>query len=150
MMEKALGDPAGNLDLEDAMMSPEEEEKQTEKGKKSTEEGGTYGKVYTKTHKKRGKRSLSRAEKKEQEEKKKNEEVAAKAAQAEADRLAQEEAKHIIERAQLEEEELAVQKRLDCKRKQQQLEEEQEMQGQSTKVSATSKQQWKEHLGLKA
>ena len=64
--------------------------------------------------------------------------------------MAQEEAKHIIERAQLEEEELAVQKRLDCKRKQQELEEEQEMQGQSTKVSATSKQQWKEHLGLKA
>ena len=89
-------------------------------------------------------------EKKGQEEKKKNEEAAAKAAQAEADRLAQEEAKHIIVRAQLEEEEMAVQKRLECKRKQQELEEEQEMQGKSSKVSATWKQQWKEHLGLKA
>ena len=66
------------------------------------------------------------------------------------DRLAQEEAKHIIERAQLEEEEMAVQKRLESKRKQQELEEEQETQGKSTKVSATLKQQWKEHLGLKA
>ena len=132
------------------MMSPEEEEKQMEKGKKSMEEGGTYSKVYTKTHEKRGERSLSQAEKKEQEEKKKNEEVAAQAAQAEADRLVQEEAKCIIKRVQLEEEELAVQKRLDCKRKQQELEEEQETQGQSAKVSATLKQQWKEHLGLKA
>ena len=58
--------------------------------------------------------------------------------------------KIFIERAQLEEEELAVQKRLDRKRKQQELEEEQETQGQPTKVSATLKQQWKEHLGLKA
>ena len=93
---------------------------------------------------------MSRAERKEQEEKKKSEEAAAKAAQAEVDRLVQEEAKHIIERAQLEEQEMAVQKRLECKRKQQELEEEQETQGKSTKVSATWKQQWKEHLGLNA
>ena len=45
---------------------------------------------------------------------------------------------------------MAVQKRLDRKRKQQELEEEQEMQGKFTKVSATLKQQWKEYLGLKA
>ena len=113
-----LGEPAGDIDLEDAMKSPEEEEKQTEKSKKDTDESGTYGKVYMKTHEKRGERSVSRAERKEQEEKKKSEQAAAKAAQAEADRLAQEEARRIIKRAQLEEKEMAVQKRLEHKRKQ--------------------------------
>ena len=39
MTEKGLGEPAGDIDLEDAMMSLEEEEKQTEKGKKDTDEG---------------------------------------------------------------------------------------------------------------
>ena len=70
-----------------------------------------------------------------------------KAAQAEADRVAQEEAKCVIERAQLEEEELAVQRRLECKRKLQEMAEEKEG---PVRVSAMSKQQWKEHLGLKA
>ena len=41
-----------------------------EKSKKDMDEGRTYGKVYTKTHKKRAERSMLRAEKKEQEEKK--------------------------------------------------------------------------------
>ena len=49
----------GDIDLEDAMMSPEEEEKQTEKSKKDMDESGTYGKVYMKTHEKRGERSVS-------------------------------------------------------------------------------------------
>ena len=57
--EKGLGEPAGDIDLEDAMMNPEEEEKQMEKGKKDMDEGRTYGKVYTKTHKKRAERSVS-------------------------------------------------------------------------------------------
>ena len=131
------------------MMSPDEGEKQTDKTKKDMEESDTYNRVYTKTHEKRAERSMSRVERKEQEEKKKKEEVAKKMAQAEADRLAQEEAKCIIERAQLEEEELAVQKRLDHKRKQQELEEERETQEKPTSASATSKQQWKEQLGLK-
>ena len=147
---KALGGPAGDIYLEDAMMSPDEGEKQMDKTKQDMEESDTYGKVYTKTHEKRAERSTSQAERKEQEEKKKKEEETKKAAQAEADRLAQEEAKCIIERAQLEEEELAVQKRLEHKRKQQELEEEKETQEKLTKVSATSKQQWKEQLGLKA
>ena len=57
--EKGLGEPAGDIDLKDAMMSPEEEEKQMEKGKNDTDEGGTYGKVYTKTHEKIAERSVS-------------------------------------------------------------------------------------------
>ena len=148
--EKGLGEWEGDLDLEDAMMSPEEGERQTEKTKKDTEESDTYGKVYTKTHEKRAERSVSRAERKEQEEQKKREEVQKAAAKAEADRVAQEEAKRVIERAQLEEEELAVQKRLERKRKQQELAEKEEMQGKLTDVATTSKQQWKEQLGLKA
>ena len=111
--EKGLGEREGDIDLEDAMMSPDEGEKHTEKTKKDTEESDTYGKVYTKTHEERAERSVSRAERKEQEEQKKREEVQKAAAKAEADRVAQEEAKHVIERAQLEEEELAVQKRLE-------------------------------------
>ena len=96
---------------------------------------------------------MSWAEKREQDKKHKKEEAAKKAAQETADRLKQEEVKHIIERAQLEEEELAVQKRLEHKRKLQEMAEEketQEAQGVTVKVSATSKQQWKEHSGLKA
>ena len=102
---------------------------------------------------------MSRAERREQDEKRKKEEAAKKAAQEAADRLKQEEAKHIIERAQLEEEEIAVQKRLECKRKLQEMAEEKEMQetqetqetqGVPAKVSATSEKQWKEYLGLKA
>ena len=70
--------------------------------------------------------------------------------------MAQEEAKHIIERAQLEEEELAVQKRLERKRKIQEILDERAKDTEvgegsaPVKVSATSTKQWKEHLGLKA
>ena len=92
---------------------------------------------------------MSRVERCEQDEKHK-EESATKAAQAEADRIAQEEAKHVIERVQLEEEELVVQKKLEHKRKLQEMAEEKEAQEGPVKVSATSKQQWKEHVGLKA
>ena len=82
--------------------------------------------------------------------------MASKAAQEVKDRMAQDEAKHIIERAQLEEEELAVQRRLEWKQKLPEMAEEKEKDSEATgergpvKVSATSKQQWKEHLGLKA
>ena len=72
-----------------------------------------YGKVYMKTHEKRAERSLSRAEKREQEERRKKEEADQKAVQLEADKYVQEEAKHKIERAQLEEEELVLQKKME-------------------------------------
>ena len=91
--EKALGGQEGDIDLEDAMVSPDKGEKQTDKTKKDMEESDAYCKIYTKMHEKRGERSTSRAERKEQEEKRKKEEAAKKAAQAEADRLAQEETK---------------------------------------------------------
>ena len=158
--EKGLGEtPARELDLEDTMMSQEEEDKQPEGEKQKADEGEGYGRVYTKTHEKRVELSMSHAERREQDKKRKKEEAAKKAAQEAADRLKQEEAKHIIERAQLEEEEMAVQKRLECKRKLQEMAEEKEMQemqetqetqGVPAKVSATSKKQWKEYLGLKA
>ena len=96
---------------------------------------------------------MSLAERREQDEKSRKEEATKKAAQEEADRLKQEEAKCIIERAQLEEQELAIQKRMECQRKLQEMVEEKEMQetqGVTVKVSATSKQQWKQHLGLKS
>ena len=70
--------------------------------------------------------------------------------------VAQEEAKCNIERAQLEEEEQAVQKRLERKRKIQEMVDEiakdtEACEGSAlVKVSATSKKQWKEQLGLKA
>ena len=70
--------------------------------------------------------------------------------------MAQDKAKHIIERAQLEEEELAVQKRIEHKHKIQEMADERDMDTEAgegsapVKVSATSKKQWKEHLGLKA
>ena len=99
---------------------------------------------------------MSRAERREQDEKHRRAEAALKAAQEAKDRMAQDEAKRIIERAQLEEEELAVQRRLERKQKLQEMAEEKEKDSEATgetgpvKVLATSKQQWKEHLGLKA
>ena len=148
--EKGLGERERDIDLEDAMMSPDEGERQAEKTTKDMEESDTYGKVYTKTHEKRAERSISRAERKEHEEQKRREEVQKAAAEAEANRVAQEEAKRVIERAQLEEEELAVQKRIERKRKEQELAEEGNTQVKTTSVATTSKQQWKEQLGLKA
>ena len=95
---------------------------------------------------------MSRAERREQDEKCKRAEAALKAAQEAKDKMAQDEAKHIIERAQLEEEELVVQRRLEQKRKLQEMAEEKEKDSEATgetgpvKVLATSKEQWKEHL----
>ena len=153
----SLGEiPARELDLEDAMLSPDESDKQQTSGKDKTEEEEGYGKVYTKTHEKRAERSLSRSERREQEEEHKRQETTQKEAQEAADRMAQEEAKCIIERAQLEEEELVVQKRLERKRKIQEMVDERAKDMEAgegsapVKVSATSKKQWKEHLGLKA
>ena len=71
-------------------------------------------------------------------------------AQEEADRIAAEEAKWIIERAQLEEEELAVQERLELKRKLQVMAEEQEQEPKESTSKPTSKKEWKEKLGLKS
>ena len=113
--------PAGELDLEDTMISPDEGDKQQASGKDKTDEEEGYSKVYTKTHEKRAEQSLSRLERREQEEELKRQEAARKKAQEEADRVAQEEAQCIIERAQLEEEERAVQKRLECKRRTQEM-----------------------------
>ena len=111
---QGLGDtPAGDIDLEDAMLSEEESEKQQAGEKEKTDKEERYSKVYTKTHEKCAERSMSRAERREQDEKRKREEVALKAAQEAKDRMAQDEAKCIIERAQLEEEELVVQRRLE-------------------------------------
>ena len=64
---------------------------------------------------------MSRAERREQDEKCKRTEVVLKAAQEVEDRMAQDEAKRIIERAQLEEEELAVQRRIEQKQKWQEM-----------------------------
>ena len=157
MTASGLGEiPAGELDLEDAMISPDESDKQQTSGKDKTEEEEGYGKVYNKTHEKRAEQSLSRSERREQEEEHKRQEVAQKEAQEAADRRAQEEAKRVIERAQLEEEELAVQKRIERKCKIQEMADERDKdmevaEGSApVKVSATSKKQWKEHLGLKA
>ena len=56
---KGLGDaPAGDIDLEDAMLSPEESKKQQAGKKEKTEEEEGYSKVYTKTHEKCAKRSM--------------------------------------------------------------------------------------------
>ena len=148
--------PVRELDLEDAMLSPEESDKQQASGKDKTEEEEGYGKVYTKTHEKRAEQSLSRSERREQEEEHKRQETAQKEVQEAADRMAQDEAKHIIERAQLEEEELVVQKRIERKRKIQEMVDERDKDTEvgegsaPVKVSATSKKQWKEQLGLKA
>ena len=97
-----------------------------------------------------------RSERREQEEQRKRQETAQKEAQEAADRRAQDEAKRVIERAQLEEEELAVWKRIECKRKIQEMVEERDKDMEAgegsalVKVWATSKKQWKEQLGLKA
>ena len=45
--------PAGELDLESAMISPDEGDKQQTSGKDKTDEEEGYGRIYTKTHKKR-------------------------------------------------------------------------------------------------
>ena len=93
MTEKGLGEnPARDLDLEDAMMSLEEEEKQPEGEKQKMDEDVGYSKVYMKTHEKCAERSMSRVERHEQDEKHKKKEAAKKAAQEEADRVVQEEA----------------------------------------------------------
>ena len=139
------------------MLSPDKGDKQQASGKDKTDEEEGYGKIYTKTHEKRAERSLSRSERREQEEECKRQEATRKEAQEEADRVAQEEAKRNIERAQLQEEEWAVQKRLERKRKKiQEMVDEiaKDMEAGDgsalVKVSATSKKQWKEQLGLKA
>ena len=157
MTNKGLEDAlAGDIDLEDTMLSPEESKKQQTGEEEKTKEEEGYSKVYTKTHEKHAERSMSRVERREQDEKCKREEAVLKAAQEAKDRMAQDEAKRIIERALLEEEELVVQKRLEWKRKLQEMAEEREKNSEATgetrpvKVSPTSKQQWKEHLGLKA
>ena len=41
---------AWELDLEDAMLNPDESDKQQTSGKDKTEEEEGYGKIYTKTH----------------------------------------------------------------------------------------------------
>ena len=148
--------PAGELDLEGAMLSLDEGDKQQASGKDKTDEEEGYGKIYTKTHEKRAEQSLSRSERREQEEERKRQEAARKEAQKEADMVAQEEAKCNIKREQLEEEERAVQKRLECKRKIHEMVDEIAKDTEAgkgsalVKVSATSKKQWKEQLGLKA
>ena len=92
----------------------------------------------------------------EQEEERKRQETARKEAQEAADRRTQDKAKRIIKRAQLEEEELAVQKRIERKRKIQEMVDERDKDMEAgegsapVKVSATSKKQWKKQLGLKA
>ena len=147
--------PAGELDLESAMISPDEGDKQAS-GKDKTDEEEGYGRIYTKTHEKRAERVTSRSERRKKEEERRRQEATQKKAQEEAERATQEEARRIIERAQLEEEEQAVQKRLDRKRKIQEMAEERAKDTEvgegleQVKVSATSKKQWKKQLGLKA
>ena len=95
--EKDLGKaPSREIDLEDAMLSPEEGEKQQTSEKQKTDEREGYSKVYTKTHEKWAKQSLSQAEKRGQDKKSKREEAAQKVTQEAADRMAQDEAKRII------------------------------------------------------
>ena len=136
------------------MLSPEESKKQqtAEKGKTAEEEG--YGRVYTKTHEKRAERSMSQAERREQNEKRKRKEEELKEAQEAADRMAQDEVQRITEKAQLEEEESRVQEKMERRRKRKAMEDQKETkaegEGSKATVSATSKKQWKEHLGLKA
>ena len=142
------------LDLEVAMLSPEEGEQQqvAEKGKTAEEEG--YGKVYTRTHEKRAERSMTRAEKREQDEKRRKQEAALKEAHEAADRMAQDEVQRSTEEKRLEEEEAMVQKKMERRRKRKVTEEQKgvEPEGEGSKAagSATSKKQWKEQLGLKA
>ena len=138
------------------MLSPEEGDKKQTSGKDKTDEEEGYAKVYTKTHEKRAEQSLMRSERREQEEEHRRQEAARKRTQEVVDKRAQEEAKRVIERAQLEEEELAVQKRIERKHKAQEASDER---GKDTEagegslqveLAATSKKQWKEQLGLKA
>ena len=69
--KKGLGDSIlAEVDLEEAMMS-EGSKKQEEKDKDKPKEADVYGKIYTKTHKTRSERNLSRAGKREQEERRK-------------------------------------------------------------------------------
>ena len=50
----SLGEiPAGELDLEGAMISPDEDDKQQTLGKDKMDEEEGYGKIYTKTHEKK-------------------------------------------------------------------------------------------------
>ena len=60
-MAYGLGEaPAREVDLEDAMMSPEEKKQQEEeKQKKEEKQEEGYGRIYMKTHEKGGGRSLS-------------------------------------------------------------------------------------------
>ena len=134
------------VDLEDAMMSPEEEDKQVEEKERADVSEG-YEKVYTKMHEMRGEQSISRAEKKAQGEQQRKDEEACKAAKAQVDKCAQDEAQRLIEKQQLEAEEMAVQRRIDKKRE---LEEQVEKDKEKEDLSKSSKQQWKEKLGLKA
>ena len=138
------------------MLSPEEGDKQQTSGKDKTDEEEGYTKVYTKTREKRAERSLTRSERREQEEQHRRQEAEWKRTQEVVDKRAHEEAKRVIERAQLEEEELAVQKRIERKHKAQEVSDER---GKDTEAGegslqveavATSKKQWKEQLGLKA
>ena len=77
MTATGLGEiPAGELDLEGAMISPDKGDKQQTSGKDKTDEEEGYGKIYTKTHEKRAERSLSRLERREQEEEHKRQEAA--------------------------------------------------------------------------
>ena len=152
---KGLGEiPMEGLDLEVAMLSPEEGEQQqiAEKGKMAEEEG--YSKVYTKTHEKRAERSVTRSEKREQDEKCKKQEAALKEAHEAEDRMAQDEVQHSTEEKRLEEEEAMVQKKMERRRKRKATEGQKgiEPEGEGSKAtgSATSKKQWKENLGLKA
>ena len=152
---KGLGEiPIEGLDLEVAMLSPEESEKQQTAEKEKTAEKEGYGKVYTKTQEKRAERTLSRAVKREQVEKRKRQEAALEEAQEATDRMAQDEAQRIIERAQLEEEELSIQKKMERRRKRKDMEDQKETEaegeGSKATVSATTKKKWKEDLGLKA
>ena len=133
------------VDLEDAMISPEESDKQEDKQKMGESEG--YGKVYTKTHEKRAKRSMSRVEKKVQDEQRRKQ-AARKAAKAQADKCVQDEAQRLIEKQWLEEDQMVVQKKIDRKCKlQDQTDKEKVTKGGS---SITLKQEWNEKLGLKA
>ena len=67
--------PAGELDLEGAILSLNKGDKQQASVKDKMDEEEGYGKIYTKTHEKRAERSLSRSERREQEEEHKRQEA---------------------------------------------------------------------------
>ena len=54
---------AWELDLEDALLSPDESDKQQTSGKDKTEEEEGYGKIYTKTHEKGAEQKLRKQQK---------------------------------------------------------------------------------------